>query len=206
MLHWRATVLPRSLFAKGARGGFALIFVLSLIALLMTFLIAAQSSVLVSRQLIQRSGERIQRAEEIGDVLAKGQRSLRAGQATTQETPLEIDESGAERYQATVRRLEPNDPIYSGVPGVEHRDGDALVTITWRDSTIVVLKHAAAETEAESDERRFSADREGRKRAERYLKGLEDADEFEVRLGPTTQTDQFLINGAQRRNGAIRTQ
>lgn len=117
------SISPRS------RRGFALIFVLIFLMLLFIYLVAAQGSVLTSTRLIQRSNERMERAEMTSSLLSTASASLASGATTNESTPAAIKTETLEGSQ-TFQRIEAGDEVYSSLKRIQHRDGDALVTIT----------------------------------------------------------------------------
>jgi hypothetical protein len=130
--------IPR--FAADSRRGYALVFALVLLVLITMFLIAAQHSAMVSTRLIHRSGARQAAAEAEADLLAAARHQARMGRgamtvAVTLNPNLATESEALDRETAaeTVAPLGERDPIYDRLPAIEHRPGDALVTIVWTE-------------------------------------------------------------------------
>jgi hypothetical protein len=119
----------RLLQKRKSRRAFALIFVLIFMMLLLTYLIAAQGSVQTSTRLIQRSNERMERAEMTSSLLSLAGASLAAGQANNDAAPATVKSETLEGRQ-TFKKIDAGDAVYGSLQRVTHREGDALVTIT----------------------------------------------------------------------------
>ncbi len=111
------------------RSGFALIFAIFFMALLMIFFMAAQSAVMVSMRAIQRSGDRIVSAEVDSRLLAAALADLKAGKTSNAGAPVEIELRGGRKVVQTFDLLAADDGVYRLLPGITHRNGDASVTI-----------------------------------------------------------------------------
>lgn len=137
-----------------SRAGFALGFTLVFMLLLMVYLLAAQGSVESSRHIITRSGQRQLKSQFEALILNEAFGSLKSGAAIESDRTTFVLRGGL-HSEVRVDALGAGAADYRRLPGISHRDGDALVTIDW-----------VAENQSE-------------------------------------QT-QYLINGRQRRSGAIR--
>ncbi len=137
-----------------SRSGFALGFTLVFMLLLMVYLVAAQGSVESSRHIITRSGERQLKGQFEALILIEAVQSLNSSTAIESDRTTFVLRDGL-HSEARIDPLGSGAADYRRLPGISHRDGDALVTIDWI---------------------------------------AENRDE---------QT-QYLINGRQRRSGAIR--
>lgn len=114
---------------RSTERGVALILAISMLALLLAFVVAAQTSVMGSTRLIKRSAERVDRAQLIDQALS---RSRQAMTMTTQSSgQLSLGEDGEAGADVSFERLDSSAGLYASLPGVEgHRDGDASVSIT----------------------------------------------------------------------------
>lgn len=113
-----------------SRAGFALGFTLVFMLLLMVYLVAAQGSVESSRHIITRSGQRQLKSQIEALILNEAVQSLKSGAA------IEIDRAafvlrGGLHPKVRVDSLEAGAAEYGRLPGISHRNGDALVTINW---------------------------------------------------------------------------
>ncbi len=124
-----AAPFPPAMRYRGtrARSGFALVLALSVMALLLTFLIAAQGAVLMSQRQFHLSGQKATKTQRMEDLLAKAQRKLEAGIRSYEDQPVDQES----RNSLALRLLQPQDSIYAELPGISHRDGDALLTLNW---------------------------------------------------------------------------
>lgn len=118
--------LPRIRFARGRRG-FAMVLALGMLAMMLTFLIAAQTSVMMSHRNARRSAERSDAGELRARALSLAARRVGEG-APASLPPVEIA-SPTGTARAEHRTLAPDDPIYAPGSGLAHREGDALVTV-----------------------------------------------------------------------------
>lgn len=125
----RLTLMARS------ESGMALIFAVGLIAILMTFLIAAQGSVQVSRLQMRRSADRAQQAETTASLLATAQQRIARGEEVLESDALRYESQrgpGLRDVQKLAFRMIGDDAeFYAGLPGIEPRPGDVLVTLNW---------------------------------------------------------------------------
>ena len=94
----------RSFTPSAARSGFALVLVISLLALLSMFLIAAETAVLTSLRQVKVSEERAAQNDLVNAALARAVAALQAGAASNESA----------------------DPVYATIPGIAHRAGDAI--------------------------------------------------------------------------------
>lgn len=120
---------PLALLRSSRRRGFALIFALTFLLLLIVLLIAAQGSVMTSTRLIQRSNERMDQSELASSLVGMAAASLRAGQSTNESSPAKLEVEQIEGTQ-TFKLLQPGDAAYSAIAPIQHREGDALVSVT----------------------------------------------------------------------------
>jgi hypothetical protein len=105
-----------------------------MVALLMTFLIAAQTSVMGSLRLIARSSERMDESRMTDQALARAHQAL---SSTTQDSG-ELQIGGQDAPPVTVRyeRLAPGAEVFALLPGISgQRDGDALVDVRLNESS-----------------------------------------------------------------------
>ena len=114
-----------------SRSGFALLLCISVMALLITYLVAAQGSVMWSARQMKFTSDRLDLAGAVGDLLSQAGQSLKAGALTNESEPVEIS-VGILFLSQTFLRLEDGSSRYASLPGISHRDGDALVTILRR--------------------------------------------------------------------------
>lgn len=120
-----------SRFSRKNQSGFALIFVLVFLTLLMIFLIAAQGSVVTSTHLIQRSSERMQKSEIAAILLTQALAKLHSGAAAQPAFSIEAGEVGI-TGKASIKPLQAADPTYGKTPGMAHREGDALAEVSFK--------------------------------------------------------------------------
>lgn len=111
------------------RRGFALVMAICMLALLMTFLIAAQTSVLGSARMVKRSSDRIEKGFLIEEGLVRVSQALAS---TTQGNgQISVEEKGGSSVQFSYERLAPGAELYTAVPGItKYREGDVIVTMT----------------------------------------------------------------------------
>lgn len=117
----------------GQRRGVALVLAISMTALLMTFLIAAQTSVMSSMMLIKRSNDRMENARLTDLALARAHQALRS---TTQASgQLQIGGQDAPPVNVSYERLAAGGEVYAALPGITgHRPGDAVVNVTLEEA------------------------------------------------------------------------
>lgn len=89
-----------------ARRGFALILVMMMLVLMLTFLIAAQGSVMTSLRQLRRGEDRLAEIERAHETI---EAAIAAGGTAT---------------------LAADAALYARLPGIAHREGDAVVTVT----------------------------------------------------------------------------
>jgi hypothetical protein len=116
--------------ARRGRRGFALIFAISVLALLLTFLIAAQGSVLGSIRLISRSGAQMKNSLHVDEALGRAYRAL--GSTTQDSGSFELGSGGdLPQIEVGYERLGSTSEFYASLPGIDrYREGDALVSLT----------------------------------------------------------------------------
>lgn len=131
--------------------GFALVVVLAILAMLGMFLLAAQNGVQTTMTVVKRSQQRLDRAEGAARMLAEAMQNLKSGKT---EAPGPVEANGT-KLAAALRPLQAGDPVYTAVPGIDFRSGDAVLEITWTAKD-------------------------------------------------KTDTEQYLLNGASRRSGALK--
>ncbi len=119
---------------NGGRRGVALVLAITMVALLMTFLIAAQTSVMGSLRLIARSNERMSESRMTDQALARAHQALNS---TTQDSgELEVGGQDAPPVIVNYERLAPGNEIFDSLAGIEaYRDGDALVRVALDEAT-----------------------------------------------------------------------
>lgn len=117
------------MLSRGRRRGVALVLAVSMTALLLTFLIAAQTSVMSSIMLIKRSHDRMEDARLTDRALARAHEALRS---TTQDSgQLQIGGQDAPPVGVSYERLSAGGEVYTSLPGISgHRAGDAVVDVT----------------------------------------------------------------------------
>lgn len=115
---------------RGRRRGFALVLAISMLALLLTFVIAAQTSVMTSIRLIKRTNERMEHSRLTDHALARAHQALRS---TTQNAgQLQIAGQDAPPVDVDYERLAAGSEIYASLPGISgHRPGDAVVGVAF---------------------------------------------------------------------------
>lgn len=132
MTHSRMT---RELFSsgRGRRRGVALVLAITMTALLMTFLVAAQTSVMSSIVLIKRSNTRMAEARLTDQALARAHQALRS---TTQASgELQIGGQDVPPVNVSYERLAEGGETYASLPGINgHRSGDAVVNVTLEET------------------------------------------------------------------------
>jgi hypothetical protein len=129
-----AVLTPRGASGRiHRRRGMALVLAICVLALLMAFLIAAQTAVMGSIYLIAQSGQRQIAARQIDTALARAYQALKS---TTQDSgSLQIRGKDDAPIVVSYERLATGGAVYGALPGIEsHRDGDALVDIALEEN------------------------------------------------------------------------
>jgi hypothetical protein len=113
---------------RRSQSGFALILVITVLALIVVYLITAQGSVSTSHTLQRIHQMHFDRAEGDARLLAE----LSRGQGDARRE-LAFSTNGRTTSTASAQRavLTPGDPIWQELPGLTLKPGDALVTIRW---------------------------------------------------------------------------
>lgn len=121
------------------RRGVALVLAICVLALLMAFLIAAQTAVMGSISLISQSNKRMIASRQVDDALSRAWQALKSEPGSSGS--LEVPGSGDTPIRVAYERLAPGHAIYSALPGIQGiRDGDALLDITL-DETAPVRRY-----------------------------------------------------------------
>lgn len=122
--------------ARGRRG-VALVLAICMLALLMAFLIAAQTSVMGTISLISQSNKRMVASRQVDDALALSWQALKSSMENSGRLQLSGSEESAS-VQVAYERLAAGAPVYAALPGIQaHRDGDALVDVTLEENAPV---------------------------------------------------------------------
>lgn len=106
-----------------SRRGFALVAVLMILVLLLTFLMAAQGSVMQGRLHIKRSADRFDGVEKSNSAVVDMRDRLRREIAARQ-----VGDAWEYGTGESILLLRSDDPIYGELPMISHRAGDALLT------------------------------------------------------------------------------
>lgn len=119
-----------------SRRGVAFVISIGLLALLGTYLIAAQTSVVNTARKVKNSQLRQERAAEINSLLelayAAAADLARDGFEKTIEVPADL----AEGVTVTLESLNQDSLLFAERPGLGFREGDALVRIVWDQQTV----------------------------------------------------------------------
>lgn len=108
--------------------GYALIVVISMVALMMTFLIAAQGSALVGRNQMQRRADRMQERQWIDQALIQADNSVKAGTgAEGLLVNIVIDPEVGPQFELTDKTPEVNP--YGIHPNLKKVEGDHIVEV-----------------------------------------------------------------------------
>lgn len=113
-----------------SRRGFAVPFMLMLLTLLFTFLIAAQGTVIGSAVMVKRSAQRADEAGAVTAALNHVSSMDPSAIASSGQAPVVLPGDLGATLTCTAGSLAAGDSLYGRLPGVSHREGDVLVRLS----------------------------------------------------------------------------
>lgn len=114
----------------GSSRGFALPFMLLLLTVLFTFLIAAQGTVIGSAIMVKRSAQRADEASAVTTALNHVSSMAPGSIANSGQAPVALPGDLGATLTCTAGSLAAGASLYGRLPGVSHREGDVLVRLS----------------------------------------------------------------------------